>query len=201
MTSLANKRERLSTQFRQSARAIIDQQGVNRPSLAMILAQLKDLAAEHALWSEAEFPSPQPDEQQARYLIGDEEGSTFALYLNVMRPGKRIPPHNHTTWACIAAVEGEELNKLYRRADDGTVAGRAKIEMIDEVNVGPGSGIALMADDIHSVLISGKSPIRHLHMYGKALETLTERIVFDPDAGTCKTMEIGVKTKVSGGHG
>jgi predicted metal-dependent enzyme (double-stranded beta helix superfamily) len=201
MTSLDTRRDDYATRFRRHARAIVEEHGVNRPALDRILAELKELAAERALWREGDFPPPDPDEQQARYLIGMDEDSTFALYLNVMRPGKRVLPHNHTTWACIAAVEGEECNRLYRRLDDGTVPGRATIELADEINVGPGSGVALMPDDIHSVTIEGDAPIRHLHMYGRALETLTERVLFDPGAGTCRIMDIGVKTRVKDRNG
>lgn len=197
MTSTAAKRRHLSERLRRDARTIIEGQGVTAYSLATILGELKTLAVERDLWGEAEFPVPGPDQRQARYLIGVDEDSTYALYLNVMRPGKAIPPHDHTTWSCIAAVEGVESNRLYRRLDDGTVVGRARIVSLEEIEVGPGSGIALMPDDIHSVAIRGEGTTRHLHMYGRALETLTRRLTFDPVAGTCQPMQLGVRTITS----
>lgn len=177
------------------ARSIVTNEGVTRASLAKVLDAIKELAALPDRWSAAKYVDPEPQERQARYLLRSDDDDGFTLYLNVMRPGHKVPPHNHTTWACIAAVEGSEHNTLYDRIDGGKGAGPAKLKIAREVEVQPGEGIALLADDIHSVEIKGEKPIRHLHFYGKALETLSERLVFDLVAGTAKPMTMTVATK------
>ncbi|NYT64395.1 hypothetical protein H0A58_00255 [Alcaligenaceae bacterium] len=168
---------------------------VTREGLDKVLQGLIELASHQEWWNSDSYAEPINGELQSRYFIHEEPDNSYALYLNVMKPGKQIRPHNHTTWACIAAAEGVENNYLYDRTDDGSQAGVATLVKVGEKRVGPGEGIALLADDIHAVEILGTDAIRHLHMYGLALEKLTERIVFDTENDTCSIMSVGVKTQ------
>ncbi|GAA0836489.1 MAG: hypothetical protein CL858_27410 [Cupriavidus sp.] len=193
--SIAQQRQTAVGDTIESIRNIVNKGGVTRASLADVLTQVEELAARTELWNEGDFPPPEPGERQARYLISEDPDQTFALYLNVLRPGKRIPPHNHTTWACVAGVVGVEFNDVYVRTDDGSQPGVGTLEHERTVEVGPRNGIALLPDDIHSVEIRGDDIIRHLHMYGRSLETLTERLTFDLETGRCQIMNVGVQTR------
>jgi predicted metal-dependent enzyme (double-stranded beta helix superfamily) len=158
-------------------RAIEAREGVTRPALDAIMAELHKLAAQEHLFPSAEFPPPPAGEKGARrYLLQEDPGGRFALYLNALNPGNETKPHDHTTWAVVVAVDGEELNKVYAKRDGG-------LDLVREVVVKPGTGIALMPEDIHSIHTQGTRPTRHLHMYGLALEKLDNRMAYDPATG------------------
>ncbi len=196
MTDLAADRDHLVQALIRDTREILDASALDRTVLDGIRARILEIAARKELWSEAAYPSPEPGEQQNRYLIGQEGPDGISLYLNVLRAGKKIAPHNHTTWACIAAVDGVEHNTLYDRLDDGSAPGKAEIRAREVVAVTPGSAIAMLPDDVHSVEIRGDQIIRHLHFYGRPLEMLDKRLTFGMENGTCKIMQMAVKTKV-----
>jgi predicted metal-dependent enzyme (double-stranded beta helix superfamily) len=178
----------------EKAKAAIRRHGVTRTALAEIQSQLEGLAAKTALWSSDRFHDPKPDELQVRHFVREDPDQTFALYLNVLRPGKRIFPHNHTTWACVAAVEGQEHNTLHEIAEGGLRIGPAKLRKLKEIVVEPGRGIAMLPDDIHSVAVKGDRVVRHLHFYGLALEAISGGIMFDPDKQIAYANSIGVQT-------
>jgi predicted metal-dependent enzyme (double-stranded beta helix superfamily) len=151
--------------------------GVTREALTAIMVELKALAAQQNLFPLAEFSPPPPGEKgNRRYLLREDPDHRFALYLNALNPGNESKPHDHTTWAVVVAVDGQELNKVYRRTTEGLVVDH-------EVMVEPGTGITLMPTDIHSIHTTGLVPTLHLHMYGLALEKLDNRMAYDPETG------------------
>jgi predicted metal-dependent enzyme (double-stranded beta helix superfamily) len=165
-------------------RAIEAKEGVTRPSLEKIRAELLKLAAQEHLFPSANFPPPAGGEKGSnRYLLQEDQGNRFALYLNALNPGNSTKPHDHTTWAVVVAVDGQELNKVYERTDDGSNPEMCELRIREEVMVEPGRGICLMPEDIHSIHTTGNVPTRHLHMYGLALEKLDNRRGFDPETG------------------
>ena len=155
----------------------IERRGISRPALDAIKAELLELATHESLFPSSEFPPP-PDGEKGnrRYLLQEDPDNRLALYINALNPGNETRAHDHTTWAVIVAVDGQELNKVYRKQPDSLVVDH-------EVMVEPGRGIAFMAEDIHSIHTTGAVPTRHLHLYGLALEKLDNRMAYDPATG------------------
>lgn len=165
-------------------REIESSMGVTRPALERIRAELLTLAAQEHLFPSSEFPPPPNGEKGSnRYMLQEDENNRFALYMNALNPGNSTKPHDHTTWACVVAVDGQELNKVYERRDDGKDPERCDLHVKEEIMVEPGRGICLMPEDIHSIHTTGDRPTRHLHMYGLALEKLDGRRAFDDKTG------------------
>jgi predicted metal-dependent enzyme (double-stranded beta helix superfamily) len=194
MAGPAETRSGLASELIRETRDLEDAGTIDRNDLETIRLKLQELAAQPELWSEDDYPAPTGSELHNRYRIDGEGDSGITLYLNVLRSGKTVPPHNHTTWACIAAVEGVEHNLFYRRTDDRSVDGKATIEMLDTIAVQPGVSVAMMPEDIHNFEVRGQQTIRHLHFYGRPLEKLSERKAFDMENDTYKIMDVGVKT-------
>jgi predicted metal-dependent enzyme (double-stranded beta helix superfamily) len=177
-SAIAAQRREAVQDLLADARRIIAETGVTREALSAISSLLLTLF--HA----AAFPPPQPGsgDTSTRYRLNPGEDG-LALYLNSLLPGKTTIPHNHDTWAVIAAIDGAELNRIYRRTDDGRDPERATLELLHEVVVRPGVPIAFLPDDIHSIHVGGAEPTLHFHLYGRPLETLTGRLGFETDTG------------------
>jgi predicted metal-dependent enzyme (double-stranded beta helix superfamily) len=144
--------------------------GVTRHSLAKIRERLMRLAARTDLFTEQDFPPPAPGGKRTSclYRLAEDADHRFALYANSAQGQYDTPAHNHTTWAVIVGVTGEEVNRFYDRTEDGGVREKGHSHVVRQ-----GSGVAFLPDDLHSIHI--KAPLLNFHMYGLALEQLHRR--------------------------
>ena len=155
-------------------RQIEKKNGVTRESLEKIKQRLMHLAARQDLFTAADYPPPKPGDKRnsCLYRVSEDADHRFALYVNSSDGNYGTPAHNHTTWAVIVGVSGEELNRFYDRVDGGV---REKGNAV----VRQGSGVAFMPEDLHSIHI--QAPLINFHMYGLALEELHHREYYKPE--------------------
>jgi predicted metal-dependent enzyme (double-stranded beta helix superfamily) len=155
---------------------LIHQRGVDRAALEQIVSLLEGLAERRDLFNFDTFPAPVPGEGDTafRYRLNDD-GDTPTLYLNSLLPGKSTLPHNHETWAVIVAVEGQEINYVWARTDDGSDPALARLELEKKVVVQPGTSISFLGEDLHGIKVDGETPTLHFHLYGRPLESLNGR--------------------------
>lgn len=154
-------------------RGIEAREGVTRESLDHIKQRLIRLAARSDLFSAADFAPPVPGGKRnsCLYRLAEDTEHRFALYANSSSGAYGTPAHNHTTWAVIVGVTGEELNRFYDRAPEGGVKEKAQYV------VRQGTGVAFLPEDLHSIHIG--APLLNFHMYGLALEQLHRREFYD----------------------
>ena len=155
-------------------RTIEQRDGISRSSLAKIRQRLIRLAARTDLFTVEDYPPPEPDGERRSclYRLAEDADHRFALYANSSLGGYGTPAHNHTTWAVIVGVTGEELNRFYDRTAENGV--REKGRHV----VRQGSGVSFMPEDLHSIHID--APLLNFHMYGLALEQLHRREFYEP---------------------
>lgn len=161
---------------------LINQRGVDRAALVEIVALLEGLAERRDLFNFDAFPAPVPGQGSTafRYRLNDD-GDTPTLYLNSLLPGKNTIAHNHETWAVISAVEGQEINYVYGRSDDGSDPQIARLQLDKEVIVQPGTSISFLGEDLHGIRVEGEQPTLHFHLYGLPLESLNGRYGVEAD--------------------
>jgi len=120
------------------------------------------------------LPSPGAERNNALYRLSEDGDHRFALYAQISRGGTDTPAHDHTTWAVIVGIEGDELNRLYDHD------GQGGIKLRDTFLVQQGTGIAFMPEDLHSIHMAPGGTVLNFHMYGLALEQLHGRRYYRP---------------------
>ena len=153
--------------------------GVTRACVEAIRDRLIELARHRELFPSNDFPPPGAAAPENSYLyrIAQDDDDRFALYAQSTATGTSTPVHNHTTWAVVVGLEGQELNRFYERTDEG-------VTEIGEHVVEAGTGVAMLPDDLHAIHIDG--PSLNFHCYGLALERLDRREYYNPVDKTWK---------------
>jgi predicted metal-dependent enzyme (double-stranded beta helix superfamily) len=157
-------------------RAIETAQGVTRTSLDDIKAVLLELAAQKDLFPLSDFTHPGGGEEvkNALYRLHEDEDHRFALYGQMSTTSRDTPAHDHTTWAIVVGMHGQELNKFYDHDDGG-------VKYVREEMVEAGTGVAMLPEDLHSIHMHAREPVLNFHMYGLGLEQLHGRRYYRPD--------------------
>jgi rhodanese-related sulfurtransferase/predicted metal-dependent enzyme (double-stranded beta helix superfamily) len=167
-------------------RTIEREKGITPQALDAIKAELTTLASRTELFPRSHFPVPAGSRGMV-YRLSEDADLRFALYASAGVPGKAQPPHNHTTWASISGVYGDEHNVFYERIDNRDTPGQGRLRRTGELTVRKGSAVAFMPDDFHTIEVLGDEPSLHLHVYGRSLEDLPGRIAFaSADGGAYK---------------
>jgi rhodanese-related sulfurtransferase/predicted metal-dependent enzyme (double-stranded beta helix superfamily) len=180
--SAQEQRAAAVAQTMDAIRKIEQSKGVTPAALEAIKTELIALASRTDLFPRAHFPVPAGGHGMV-YRMSEDSDLRFALYASAGAPGKAQPPHNHTTWASISGVYGDEHNVFYERIDNRATPGQGRLRRTGELTVRKGNAVAFMPDDFHTIEVLGSEPSLHLHVYGRSLEDLPGRISFAASDG------------------
>jgi predicted metal-dependent enzyme (double-stranded beta helix superfamily) len=154
-----------------------------------ILAAVRPLALRAAesreLWLEDHMLAPDHDQGFSLFPLHEEPDHSLAVFAFSWLPNRGTPPHDHGTWAVVAGVVGPEWNTFWRRQDDGTRPGCAKLERIGAKMFLPGEVLAMPSGTIHQVWNQTDAVTVSLHIYGRHINH-TGRSQFDPEKGTAE---------------
>lgn len=183
--TLHQERAAVVRQFVDEARKI-EKAGVTYATLGRIGDLLASLARRAELFPQEEFPLG-PD--GGIYRLSEDADHRFALYASAGGAGKKVPPHNHTTWAIIAGVHGAERNVVYDRLDNGARADLVQLREVPakEKTLRRGDVISYLPEDFHHIETPADAgDALHLHFYGLSLEHLPDRVSVDLATGAAK---------------
>jgi len=139
-------------------------------------AAFLDLAKRTELFPAEQFPYLY-ETRSGFYRIGEDADHKNALYIQVSRAHGANPPHKHPYWAIITGVQGDEVNVLYERVDDGSVPGKGRLGNKRVVHIRPGVSLYIPNKDFHTINVEGEDEGIHLHFYTVGADTLEHRSV------------------------
>lgn len=137
-----------------------------RQTLSDIAGQMIDAQLTTAF--ERSLPATAEVDEQGR-LLATDPASGISMYFFSDKPGTESPPHQHTTWLVAIGFAGIEINELFvpwdTRPTTWTSAGTQRLAR--------GQSIVLLPSDAHATMAVGDSDVRHIHIYGRPLTSLS----------------------------
>lgn len=91
-----------------------------------------------------------------------------SLYLVSDGAGVVSPPHHHATWAVIVGLAGVERNTAFEIVSQDPPVATA----VSTRDLGAGDSHLMTALQIHGTFVPGNESSYHLHLYGRALNSL-----------------------------
>ena len=182
---MAGRRDYLGpglAEFFSHAQEVVGRLGVSEAGFAAIGELLRDLAKQEWL-REVELLAKHGGVSQSR-MLHSEGDHNLTLTLARFLPDRPTGVHDHGSWGVGCVVDGRDRYQRWRRLDDQSQPGIARLELVDEHVAGPGD-VEWWYDrphDIHSQQGEG-GPVRELVLFGRNTSLIPRRY-FDPEQGT-----------------
>ncbi len=134
----------------------------------------------------------------ATWALYRSQEPDLCIFTMVVAPGEMTKVHNHLTDGWVGLVQGEQIERKFRRFDDGSRAGYADVRLVEEERIPLGglTSIRHPDEDIHQILTMSREASVSLHVLCNDLGTVA-RQSFDPDTHEATTFVSGY-TNVDG---
>ncbi len=164
--------------FIREVKQILAERGSSDDGLNQIAARMKDLARHPELAGDEPMGNIHTG-SQSKPLYMDDSG--LILVRARFGPEAMTPIHSHGSWGVIGVYQGRDQYQVWRRLDDGTGAGDAKVELVEERILEPGDAVVLPPppQDIHAQRGYGGEATYEYVLFG-ANTMILPRLYFDP---------------------
>lgn len=100
------------------------------------------------------------------YALYRAKDASLCLFSFVIPPGTTTPVHDHGSWGLVGLYRGRQHETYYHRTDDGSVEGRAVLELMEKQTIEAGEFYPLLPGvrDIHSVGSTDDGPSISIHL-------------------------------------
>ncbi len=132
-------------------------------------------------WLGEEFLEPAPG-QVAAWAVYRSQDPDLCIFTMVVPPGAATQVHNHLTNGWVGLVQGGQVERHFRRHDDGSRPGFADVRLVEEqpILLGELTPIIHPDADIHQIRTTSRQPSVSLHVLCNDLGTV-ERQSFVPE--------------------
>ena len=167
--------------FIEDFRNIVAREAGGASLLGALRRPVEQLLADPS-WIDERFLVPIPGETAA-WALYRSQAPDLCIFTMVVPPGAATRVHNHLTDGWVGLVQGGQVEREFRRTDDGSKPGYARLELVREAPIGLGelTPLAYPDHDIHQILTTSRDASVSLHVLCNDLGTV-ERDSFDPEA-------------------
>jgi predicted metal-dependent enzyme (double-stranded beta helix superfamily) len=176
--------------FVEDFRNIVAREAPGQPRLDALRAPVEQLLDDRS-WIGDEFLKPVPGETATWALYRSQEPD-LCIFTMVVPPLQSTKIHNHLTDGWVGLVQGAQIERHFRRFDDGGRPGVSDVRQVGEhpIAFGEITPIQHPDADIHQIVTTSREASVSLHVLCNDLGTV-ERQTFDVDAGTATTFVSG----------
>ncbi len=128
----------------------------------------------------------------ASYLLYRASDGSLSLTSLVVSAGAQTPVHDHLAWGLVGLYRGEQEEEVFRRLDDETEQGIARLALVERRHLSPGDFYELLPPDgdIHRVRCGPGTHSISIHLLGNDVGCV-ERHVYEPERNIVKPFRSG----------